>query len=43
MSADVTNSFIQSDMSDVNELVIMKITGVLVDPLVLMDPEVYVK
>ena len=44
MTADIPNAFIQAQMpnlDDPNELVYMKITGVLVDLLVEMAPEVY--
>ena len=44
MTADVPNAFIQTDLpkdEDSNERVIMKITGVLVDLLQEMAPEVY--
>ena len=44
MSADIPNAFIQTDMPDPKpgeDRVIMKITGVLVDLLVDMAPEVY--
>ncbi len=44
MSADVPNAFIQAflpDIKDGEERVIMKITGVLVDLLVEMEPETY--
>jgi hypothetical protein len=44
MTADVPNAFIQAQMpnlDDANERVFMKITGVLVDLLVEMAPEVY--
>ena len=43
MSADVPNVFILTIISEVNEWLIMKITGVLVYLLVEMSPEVYVK
>ena len=44
MSADVPNAFIQAHMPDINDAdkqVFMKITGVLVDLMVEMAPEVY--
>ena len=44
MTADVPNAFIQAPMSEVKpgkERVMMKITGVLVDMLVQLSPEVY--
>jgi hypothetical protein len=41
MTADVPNAFIQTDMPEGKEHVIMKITGVLVDMLVQMAPETY--
>ncbi|MGC9197302.1 MAG: hypothetical protein ACP5IL_17920, partial [Syntrophobacteraceae bacterium] len=44
MTADVPNAFIQAQMPNLdyaNERVFMKITGVLVDLLVEMAPEVY--
>ena len=41
MMADVPNAFIQTNMPDGNECVIMKITGVLVDIIVLINPEKY--
>lgn len=41
MTADVPNAFIQTDMPEGEEHVIMKITGVLVDMLVQMAPETY--
>jgi hypothetical protein len=41
MTADVPNAFIQTDMPEGKERVIMKITGVLVDMLVQMAPETY--
>ena len=41
MTADVPNSFIQAHVEPGEERVIMKITGVLVDLLVTMAPEVY--
>ena len=44
MTADVPNAFIQTDMPEVkpgDERVIMKITGVLVDMLVQVDPQLY--
>ena len=44
MSGDVPNAFIQAQMPDLDkgaERVIMKITGVLVDLIVQMAPEVY--
>jgi hypothetical protein len=42
MTADVPNAFfIQTDMPEGEERVIMKITGVLVDMLVQMAPETY--
>ena len=44
MSADIPNAFIQTEMpepAEGEERVIMKITGVLVDLLVEMSPEVY--
>ena len=43
MSAEVTNNFIQTDIPNGNEELIMKIARVLVDLLVEMDPEVYGK
>ena len=41
MSADVPNAFIQTDMPDDSNKVVMKITGVLVHLMVEMAPEVY--
>ena len=44
MSADVPNAFVQTSMPPLEEgveCVIMKITGVLVDLLVQITPEVY--
>ena len=44
MTADVPNAFIQTDMPEVkpgDERVIMKITGLLVDMLVQVDPQLY--
>ncbi len=44
MSADIPNAFVQTNMPDVGpgeERVVMKITGVLVDLMVQMAPEVY--
>ena len=44
MSADVPNAFIQTSMPEIKdgeERVIMKITGVLVDLMVEMAPEIY--
>ena len=44
MTADVPNAFFQTDMPEVkpgDERVIMKITGVLVDMLVQVDPQLY--
>ena len=41
MTADVPNAFIQAHVEPGEERVIMKITGVLVDLLVVMAPEVY--
>ena len=44
MTADVPNAFIQAPMSEVKpneDRVMMKITGVLVDMLVQLCPEVY--
>ena len=44
MTADVPNAFIQAPMPEVKpgeERVMMKITGVLVDMLVQLSPEVY--
>ena len=44
MTADVPNAFIQAPMLEVKpgeERVMMKITGVLVDMLVQLNPEVY--
>ena len=38
MTADVPNAFIQTEMPDGHEVVIMKITGVLVDLLIEIDP-----
>ena len=46
MTADVPNAFIQAKMPPVEEgqeRVIMKITGVLVDMLIALDPEAYGK
>ena len=41
MSADVPNAFIQTEMPQGKEKVMMKITGVLVDMLVQLDPKLY--
>ena len=44
MAADVPNAFIQTAMPEVKEgeeRVMMKITGVLVDMLVRLDPQLY--
>ena len=41
MTADVPNAFIQADMEEGTERIIMKITGVLVDLLVQLAPDVY--
>ena len=45
MTADIPNAFIQSDIDEHNkkpgERIIMKITGVLVDILVQLDPDLY--
>ena len=44
MSADVPNAFIQTKMPEVKEgeeRVMMKITGVLVDMLIQLDPQLY--
>ena len=41
MTADIPNAFIQANMPDGGERVIMKITGVLVDLMVQMPPEIY--
>ena len=44
MSADVPNAFIQTEMPEIKqgeERVMMKITGVLVDMLVQLDPQLY--
>ena len=41
MSADVPNAFIQTEMPQGKERVMMKITGVLVDMLVQLDPKLY--
>ncbi|MGC8483977.1 MAG: hypothetical protein ACP5OE_10090, partial [Thermodesulfobium sp.] len=41
MTADVPNAFIQAQMPNIDERVCMKITGVLVDLLVEIAPEVY--
>ena len=44
MCADILNAFIQAelpDISDSEERVTMKITGVLVDMLVQLSPEIY--
>ena len=44
MSADVPNAFIQIEMPDIKqgeERVMMKITGVLVDMLIQLDPQLY--
>ena len=41
MSADVPNAFIQTEMPQGEERVMMKITGVLVDMLVQLDPKLY--
>ena len=46
MSCDIPNAFIQAEMPDVSdgsEKVIMKITGVLVDILVQLNPNEYRK
>ena len=42
MSADVPNAFIQTEMPEIKqgeERVMMKITGVLVDMLIQLDPQ----
>ena len=44
MSADVPNAFIQTEMPEIKqgeERVMMKITGVLVDMLIQLDPQLY--
>ena len=41
MSADVPNAFIQTEMPQGEERVMMKITGVLVDMLTQLDPKLY--
>ena len=44
MCADIPNTFIQAEMPDISdgkERVTMKITGVLVDMLVQLTPEIY--
>ena len=41
MTADIPNAFIQAEMPKGGERVIMKITGVLVDLMVEMAPEIY--
>ena len=44
MCADIPNAFIQAEMPDISdggERVTMKITGVLVDMLVQLSPEIY--
>ena len=44
MCVDIPNAFIQAEMSDISdseERVTMKITGVLVDMLVQLSPEIY--
>ena len=44
MCADIPNAFIQAEMPDISdgkEWVTMKITGVLVDMLVQLSPEIY--
>ena len=41
MTCDIPSAFIQTPMPDGHEKVLMKITGVLVDLLVQMSPEVY--
>ena len=44
MTVELTNSFIQKDLPDMKEgkeKIIMKITGVLVDLMVEMAPEIY--
>jgi hypothetical protein len=41
MTSDVPNAFVQTDIPHTDEMVVMKIRGVLVDMLVDMCPEVY--
>ena len=41
MTADVPNAFVQTEIDQSGEKIIMKIRGVLVDMLVEMEPEVY--
>ena len=44
MSADIPNAFIQTEMPEIKqgeERVMMKITGVLVDMLIQLDPQLY--
>ena len=44
MSADVPNAFIQTEMPEIKqgeERVMMKITGVLMDMLIQLDPQLY--
>ena len=44
MCVDISNAFIQAEMPDISdgeERVTMKITGVLVDMLVQLSPEIY--
>ena len=44
ISADVPNAFIQTEMPEIKqgeERVMMKITGVLVDMLIQLDPQLY--
>ena len=41
MTADVPNAFIQTEIPEEDERVFMKITGVLVDMLVELMPDVY--
>eukprot|EP00978_Attheya_sp_CCMP212_P041528 scaffold239125_cov43-Attheya_sp.AAC.1 len=41
MAADVPNAFVQTEIDQSGEKVIMKIRGVLVDMIVQMCPEMY--
>ena len=41
MTADIPNAFVQADLPQGDERVMMKITGVLVDMLVQLNPECY--
>ena len=41
MTADVPNAFVQTDIEQTGEKIVMKIRGILVDMLVEMAPEIY--